>query len=206
MGFVPENGVTTVLSNWLLSLLTSSYNSLLKLFNSCSPLSLGPDFLALPEIASESKQVLFADSFDRSLVWSRALKTPSPILLMQDLDRFFFLFFAFNSSCIFYASLSLACCSRSVLVFSSINLVSISYAFFFVTCFSVEFVFTFTFPVEAKSPSEVIWVFVFLTLLMSPPLLESIEHLTPSSDLFLFLGWLFWGELPLLYESIFASN
>ena len=206
MGFVPENGVTTVLSNWLLSLLTSSYNSLLKLFNSCSPLSLGPDFLALPEIASESKQVLFADSFDRSLVWSRALKTPSPILLMQDLDRFFFLFFAFNNSCIFYASLSLARWSRSVLVFNSINLVSISYAFFFATCFSVEFVFTLTFPVEAKSPSEVIWVFVFLTLPISPPLLESIEHLTPSSDLFLCLGWLFWGELPLLYESIFASN
>jgi len=74
------------------------------------------------------------------------------------------------------------------------------------TCFSVEFAFGLDLPEEVKSPKDVIWVFTFFTRLMSSPLLESIEHFTPSLDFCLFLCGCFGGELALLYESIFASS
>lgn len=110
-GFGAE-GVTTVLaiSTLFLSRLISSFISRFKLFNSTRQLYSRIFFFKLPLSASESKQVLLADSLERSLFYSRALNTQSPILLMQDFDRFFFYFYFVlaSSSYILFYSLSLA--------------------------------------------------------------------------------------------------
>ena len=121
-------GVTTVLaiSTLLRSRLISSFISRFRLFNSTRQLYSRMFFFKLPLRASESKHVLFADSFERSLFYSRALNTQSPILLIHDLDRFFFYFYFVlaRSSCILFYSLSLAFyASLSVfLCVSSMNL------------------------------------------------------------------------------------